>query len=76
MTHLYAGSQRIGGDVGTVAETACGLRKAYIFDRIPADVCEHVGRVTCPACLAAAAAKLHNSLPNTDFSAQQGKKAQ
>lgn len=72
MMHLYGSSEWIGGDVGTVAITACGLRKAYIFDRVPGDICEQAGRVTCPDCQA----KAHNRVQNGDFSAQQGKKAQ
>ncbi len=53
MTHLYAGAALHRGNMGeflNVAHTACGLRKAFIFGRVPSDVVESLGAVTCPSC--------------------------
>jgi hypothetical protein len=67
MKHLYAGASWVRGPLGkmAIANTACGLRKAFVFGRVPRDVVEALGAVTCPQCL-----KIEAAL------AQQGNKAQ
>ncbi len=62
MTHLYKAALRWrGGQAEPLLETACGLRKAFTGAKLPVDVTERIGLVTCPECLA---------------KAQSGKKAQ
>lgn len=80
VTHLYAGSQWLGNAAGPIAETACGLRKAYVFGKLPSDVVDQAGRVTCPDCRREYREMVdpqsHNGLSRRDFSGQEGKKAQ
>jgi len=70
VTHLYAGADTSPGPLGriTVAKTACGLRKAFVFDRRPSDVVDSLGAVTCPGC--------RQKAPGQAAGAQEGNKAQ
>lgn len=63
MTHLYRSSFHLHskGAHQAVLETACGLRKPWDGGKLPPEVTESAGAVTCPECVQ---------------KAQQGKKAQ
>jgi hypothetical protein len=70
MTHLYAFSPYVSPTAphAPVAVTRCGLQRPFVAGKIPPDVLDHLGGVTCPECLRIASGK-------ADI-AQQGKKAQ